>query len=126
MGTDLKMPDDELTIEEGAARAGWSASTMWRHIRAGRLSTRRMLGRVLVRAEDVDRLRDQPRRAVRQKQSSVLKRERVAKVAECSEAEIEGANLRIVEVHQTQTRFYLRGVIIESGEEFVLDLRAND
>jgi len=52
------MPDlqDFMTVDEAAARLGCSSATIWRRIADGRLPAYRLLGRTVVREEDVDRL----------------------------------------------------------------------
>lgn len=47
---------DMLTIEEAAAARGCSASTIWRRIRRGEIACRRVLGRVVLLARDVEQL----------------------------------------------------------------------
>ena len=50
------MLDKLLTIEEAAARLGFSASTIWRYIRAGKLTSRRVFGRTVINVDEVDAL----------------------------------------------------------------------
>ena len=50
------------TLEEAAARRGCSRATIWRRIQSGDLTGRRVLGRLLVRVEEVDLLEIPKRR----------------------------------------------------------------
>ena len=53
--------DEYCTLEGAAARRDCSRTTIWRRIKAGELITHRLLGRLLVKIEEVDRL-EIPRR----------------------------------------------------------------
>jgi hypothetical protein len=64
-------------------------------------------------------------KAATKRSRNMLSPGRIAKLFSFRGGE-EGSNVRILVAKQTQTCFYLRGIVIESGEEFVLELRAND
>jgi hypothetical protein len=47
-----------LTPEAAAARMGASVATIWRRVRQGSIHPRRLLGRTLIDAREVDALKD--------------------------------------------------------------------
>ena len=64
----MSILDEYCTLESAAARRDCSRTTIWRRIKSGELIGHRILGRILVKITEVDRL-EIPRRRTRQAES---------------------------------------------------------